>query len=245
MTPENQPELSVCAPAYNEREGIEAVVREWAQVVHAFGRSIEVVVANDGSSDGTGDVLEKLRGEFPWLRVVHLPKNGGYGRALGAAIAASRGRYVATIDSDGQFVLADAKRLLERAEREGLDLVTGYRVAKKDRFLRVFANHALNTIVGVLCGVRLRDSNCALKVARGDVLRAIKLEATGYPLPTEVCVRFHARGCRIVEEPVAHRERPAGQSKLRFARTSWRMLVFLFYLRRRIRLYRKGYLQDV
>lgn len=239
------PDLSVCAPAYNEREGIEAVVRDWNRIVASFGRPCELVVTNDGSSDGTGELLDKLRTEIPILRVVHLAKNGGYGKALGAAIAESRGRYVATIDSDGQFDLADAKRLLERAELDKLDLVTGYRVAKRDSFLRVFANHAQNWLVGVLCGVRLRDSNCALKVARGDALRDVKLDATGYPLPTEICVRLHARGCRLAEEPVSHRERVAGQSKLRFVRTSWRMFVFLLYLRRRIRLYKAGYLQNV
>lgn len=220
-------------------------MREWARVLGSFGRNAEIVVANDGSTDGTGEVLEGLRREIASLNVVHLPKNGGYGRALAAAIAASRGRFVATIDSDGQFDLADAKRLLERIERDSLDLVTGYRRAKKDRWLRVFANHAQNWLVGFLCGVRLRDSNCALKVARGEVLRGLALEATGYPLPTEICVRLYARGCRIAEEPVAHRERVAGASKLRFVRTSWRMLVFLFYLRRRIRMHRAGYLQNV
>jgi glycosyltransferase involved in cell wall biosynthesis len=237
--------LSVCSPAYNEREGIEPVVRDWAQIAAKFGRSVEVVITNDGSTDGTGEALEKLRASVPILRVVHLEKNGGYGRALSAAIAASRGRYVATIDSDGQFDLADALPMLERAEREQIDLVTGYRVAKKDNFMRVFANHAQNALVGFLCGVRLRDSNCALKVVRGDLIRSMKLEATGYPFPTEICVKIHARGHRLAEMPVAHRERAAGQSKLKFLRTSWRMLVFLFYLRKRIRLYRARHIQDI
>ncbi|MBL8692620.1 MAG: glycosyltransferase family 2 protein [Planctomycetes bacterium] len=240
-----QPELSVCAPAYNECEGIEKVVRSWAAMAPSFGHSMEFVVTNDGSTDGTGEILDRLAKEIPLLRVVHLPKNGGYGRALGAAIAASRGRYVATIDSDGQFDLADAKRLLERATRDGADLVSGFRTAKKDSFLRVFANRAQNGLVAFLCGARFQDANCALKVAVGERIRGMKLEATGYPLPTEICVRFAARGHRIVEEPVAHREREAGQSKLRFLRTSWRMFVFMLYLRKRIRLYRGGYLQDV
>ncbi len=239
------PQLSVCAPAYNERDGIERVVRSWAEILGRFGVTAEIVVTNDGSTDGTGDVLEELRADVPALRVVHLPKNGGYGRALGAAIAASRGTWVATIDSDGQFDLAEAKRLMDRAIAEPADLVSGYRVAKKDSFFRVFANRAQNWLVAVLCGARMRDANCALKVARGDLLRAMRLEATGYPLPTEICVRFHARGHRIAEEPVAHREREAGQSKLKVVSTSWRMFVFMLYLRRRIGLYRKGYLQDV
>jgi len=220
-------------------------LRDWAAIAAKFGRTLEIVVTNDGSTDGTGAVLDKLAGEIPILKVVHLQKNGGYGRALSAAIAASRGKYVATIDSDGQFDLADAKNLLERAEKEKCDLVTGYRVAKKDNFARVFANHAQNMLVGILCGARMKDSNCALKVIRGDLIRSMKLEATGYPFPTEICVKIHALGHSIAQEPVAHRDRTAGQSKLKFIRTSWRMLIFLFYLRKRIRLYRGRHLQDL
>lgn len=239
------PELSVCAPAFNERDGIEPVVREWVEILSTFSFVSEIVITNDGSTDGTGEVLNRLSAEIPILRVVHLARNGGYGRALSAAISASRGRYVATIDSDGQFDVTDAKRLLERATRENCELVTGFRVAKKDSVLRVFANHAQNSLVGFLCGVRMRDSNCALKVMKGDLIRSMKLEATGYPFPTEICVRISARGHKIAEEPVAHRERAAGQSKLKFLRTSLRMLVFLFYLRKRIKMFRAGHLQDI
>lgn len=245
MTTAEPPTLSVCAPAYNERDSIEPVLRDWVKILSGFGRSAEIVVTNDGSTDGTGDILTKLAAEIPELRVVNLTKNGGYGRALAAAITASRGKFVITIDSDGQFDLADAKKMLERAERENCDLVTGYRVAKKDSILRVFANHAQNSLVNILCGVKLRDSNCALKVMRGELIRSMKLESTGYPFPTEISVRIGARGHKVVEEPVAHRERTAGQSKLKFLRTVIRMLVFLFYLRKRIRLYKAGHLQDI
>ncbi|MBI3820736.1 MAG: glycosyltransferase family 2 protein [Planctomycetes bacterium] len=245
MTPPEPPALSVCAPAYNECDGIEAVIRDWLAVLGRIGLSFEIVVANDGSTDGTGEILQKLEREIPQLRIVHLTKNGGYGRALTAAIAASRGKFVATIDSDGQFDVADAKKLLDRAERDQCDLVTGYRVAKKDSFLRVLANAGQNTLVNILCGARFRDSNCALKVVRGDLIRSMKLEATGYPFPTEICVRISARGHKIAEEPVSHRERPAGRSKLKFLRTVIRMLIFLFYLRKRIKLYRAGHLQDI
>lgn len=245
VTQTQAPEISVCAPAYNERDSIEPVVRDWVKTLITFGRTAEIVITNDGSSDGTGDILVKLQKEVPALRVVHLTKNGGYGRALSSAIVASRGKFVVTIDSDGQFDLADAKRLIERAERDGCDLVTGYRVAKKDSFFRVFANHAQNSLVNILCGVKLKDSNCALKVVNGELIRSMKLEATGYPFPTEICVRIGARGHKMAQEPVAHRERTAGQSKLKFLRTVIRMLVFLFYLRKRIKLYRAGHLQDI
>src|SRR5204863_660288 len=89
--------LSVAAPCFNEAEAIESVVAEWDGVLAGVPETTEIVLCNDGSTDGTAGVLERLRTRFPRLRVVHNPTNGGYGRALGSAIDATRGEYVATI----------------------------------------------------------------------------------------------------------------------------------------------------
>jgi glycosyltransferase involved in cell wall biosynthesis len=232
--------LSVAAPCYNEADGIEAVVREWDAVLSAQSGSTEIVLCNDGSTDGTGDVLKRLQADFPRLRVVENAVNGGYGRALSCAIAAARGEYVATIDSDGQFELADAFELLEVLERGGYGAVTGWRKGKKDSVLRVLADRCMNLLVRALFGVRLRDTNCALKVIRGDLLRALRIEARGYPTPTEICVRLVSLGCRIGEQGVTHRERTAGMSKLHPLRTAWGFWRFLLYLRRKLKLHRAG-----
>ena len=230
--------LSVAAPCFNEAEGIAAVVAEWDAVLAGAPFASEIVLCNDGSTDGTGAVLEGLRRRSPRLRVVSHAHNGGYGRALRAAIAATRGEYVATIDSDGQFDLADALALLQRVQAERLDGVTGWRRGKKDSLFRVVADRGPNRLVRAMFGVELRDTNCALKVVRGEVLRALAIEARGYPTPTEICVRLAARGVRLGEAGVTHRPRPAGASKLHPWRTAWTMWRYLLYLRHRLRLYR-------
>lgn len=240
MTEGETVRLSVAAPCYNEAEGIEAVVREWDTVLASKSGATEIVLCNDGSTDGTRDVLGRLQTNFPRLRVVDNAVNGGYGRALSCAIAATRGDYVATIDSDGQFDLADAFELLELLERDGYGAVTGWRRGKKDSVLRVLADRGMNLIVRVLFQVRLRDTNCALKVVRGDVLRGLRIEARGYPTPTEICIRLASRGCRIGESGVTHRERAAGMSKLHPLRTAWSFWRFLLYLRRKLKLHRAG-----
>ncbi|MGH7803962.1 MAG: hypothetical protein ACREQJ_06405, partial [Candidatus Binatia bacterium] len=148
------------------------------------------------------------------------------------------GEFVATIDSDGQFDLADAEPLLDALEKEGFDLVTGFRSRKLDTPFRVLANHGLNWIVRLLFRVRLRDTNCALKVARAETLRGLHLESRGWSTPTEVCLRVHARGGRIGEVAVHHRERTSGASKLHPFRTAWALLKFLVYLRIKIALHR-------
>jgi glycosyltransferase involved in cell wall biosynthesis len=200
----------------------------------------EIVLCNDGSTDGTREVLERLRQRFSRLRVVNNPTNGGYGRALSCAIAASRGQYVATIDSDGQFDLSDALRLLDALERGGYDAVTGWRQGKKDSAFRVLADRGMNLLVRIMFGARLRDTNCAIKVVKGDVLRGLRIEARGYPTPTEICLRLAARGCRLGEQGVTHRERAAGFSKLHPFRTAWSFWRFLLYLRRKLKLHRDG-----
>ena len=234
------PKLSVAAPCFNEAEGIAAVVDEWVAVLDAWPHASEIVLCNDGSTDGTYDVLEALRARVPRLRVVHNATNGGYGRALSCAIAATRGAYVATIDSDGQFDLADGIRLLEALERDGADAMTGWRMGKKDSPLRVAADRGMNLLVRALFGTRLRDTNCAIKVVKGELLRGLRIEARGYPTPTEICLRLEARGARLGERGVTHRERAAGMSKLHPFRTAWSFLRFLLYLRTKLKLARAG-----
>jgi glycosyltransferase involved in cell wall biosynthesis len=234
------PTFSIAAPCYNEAEGIEAVLAEWDAVLAARPEESEIVLCNDGSTDGTREVLERLQAPYPRLRVVNNPTNGGYGRALASAVAATRGAYIITIDSDGQFDLADAFALFAELERGDYDGVTGWRRGKKDSVLRILADRCMNLLVRALFGVRLRDTNCALKVVKGDALRALPIEARGYPTPTEICLRLTAGGFRLGELGVTHRERPAGMSKLHPWRTAWSFLRFLVYLRCKLKLYHAG-----
>jgi len=232
------PHLSIAAPCFNEAESIASVVAEWTSVLDGFDRASEIVLCNDGSTDETADVLADLQARQRRLRVVTNAENGGYGRALSTAINATRGTWVATIDSDGQFDLADGLSLLEKAEREGFDCVTGFRERKADTAVRVVADRALNRTVRILFSIDLRDTNCALKVVRGELLRSLRIEARGYPTPTEICVRLRARGARLGEAPVSHRERAGGASKLHPVRTGYDFLRFLIYLRGKLMLHR-------
>jgi glycosyltransferase involved in cell wall biosynthesis len=231
-------QLSIAAPCFNEAESIEAVVAAWDEVLARAPLTSEIVICNDGSTDGTAAALERLRRRFPRLRVVSFESNGGYGRALSAAIGTTRGEHVVTIDSDGQFDLADGLALLTELRAGGHDCVTGYRLGKKDNLFRVAMDRGLNLLVWALLGVRLRDTNCALKAAKGEVLRGLRIEARGYPTPTEIVVRLYARGCRVGEKGVAHLPRAVGASKLHPWRTAWGMFRFLLYLRGKLKLFR-------
>jgi len=238
-------ELSVVAPVYNEADGIERVVRHWFEVLTRSGVRAEIVLTDDGSTDGTGEILERLAAEIPVLRVLSYSPNHGYGFALQQAILASRGEVVVTIDSDGQFDLADFPRLLALYRARSLDFVTGYRESKRDSPMRVAADRGLNLVVRSLFPIQLRDTNCAMKLIRGDLARSLRIEARGYPTPTEITLKLVAMGASTAEAPVTHAVRPAGRSKLEVLPTSVAMLRLLLYLRRKIRLYRAGILQTL
>jgi len=235
--------LSITAPAYNERENIETMVTYWQGVFAGDGISGEIVIGEDGSTDGTKQVLAELQTRFSSLVVVDHATNRGYGHALSSAIARSQGDYVLTIDSDGQFDAAEYRLLLEEMGK-GYDVVTGYRRRKQDSILRVIADRVLNLIIRVLFRLPLRDTNCALKLFKGDVARRLKVEARGYPTPTELLVRAQTLGYRIGEVGITHHERAGGTSKLKAFRTSWHMLLFLAYLKYEQILFRLNVIND-
>ncbi|MEM4724864.1 MAG: glycosyltransferase family 2 protein [Candidatus Hadarchaeum sp.] len=228
--------LSITAPAYNERENIAKMVTYWESIFARDGIQGEIVIGDDGSTDGTKDILRELQGKYDNLVVVDHAVNQGYGVALSSAIAHSQGEYVLTIDSDGQFDAAEYTLLLAEMNK-GYDVVTGYRHRKQDQPLRVIADRVLNLIVRLLFRLSLRDTNCALKLLRGDVARRLTIEARGYPTPTELLVRARTLGYRIGEVGITHYERAGGKTKLKALRTSWHMLLFLLYLKYKQMLY--------
>lgn len=252
------PFISFTMPAYNEEDNIERTVSECVEVFKAMNMPVdpaklsdktekwsEIVVTNDCSRDKTGEILSRLQERIPGLVVVtHLEKNQGYGRALGDAIKASRGEWVATIDSDGQFDPGNLPDLVSGIT-ENIDCVAGYRMKKQDSFMRVFADRGLNMIVRTLFGIRHRDTNCAFKLIRGDIIRKLNIETNGFQTPTEIVLKLNALGYRLAERGVSHRQREEGKSKLKVVKTSIDFLRFLFYLRNKIILYRKGILANL
>lgn len=236
--------LSICAPAYNEEASIEQVLRDWERILAEGGVSAEIVIANDGSQDRTGELLTRLQQEFSNLVVVTHQVNGGYGRALRSAMAAARGSYIVTIDSDGQFDVAEWRQLHDELVRGDYDLVTGYRHAKQASWIHVLADRSLNRLIRLLFGIDLHDTNCALKLLKGDVAHQLGGEAMGYPTPTEFHIRAQTLGFRTGEVRITHRDRLGGTSKLKAFRTSWQMILFLMYLKYKQWLYRHRILAE-
>ncbi len=233
--------LSIIMPAYNEESNIETTIRAAHKVLAGMGVEGEIVVTNDGSRDRTQELLERLSGDYPNLVVVNHQKNLGYGAALKSAVQASKGEYVATIDSDGQFDISELPTFFA-PHPNGNAVVTGYRKKKQDTAFRVAANRGLNMFITVLFGARLTDINCAFRVYRGDALRSINIESRGYQAPSEIILKMMMLGAGVKEVAVSHYARSGGQSKLRPFRTIAQMSAFLIYLKMKTVLFRKGML---
>ena len=238
------PLLSFIMPAHNEEDVIEDTVKKCLETIEKEGFEGEVIVANDGSVDGTGEIMDRLAGEHENVQVYHLKQNGGYGVAMRRALGITRGRYVATLDSDGQFDPADAIKLLRKAE-EGHVCVTGFRGKKKDSLFRVIGNYVFNLMVRLFCGVDFKDSQCAIKVVEGDFFRQLPLESKGYMFPTEVVFKSRHSGKNVAEMEVSHFARTGGASSLKFLKTSVDMFLFLIYIRIKLLIYRRKLIEGL
>ncbi len=206
-------ELSVLIPAYNEEDCLGALVRETACVLHGLGKSFEILVTDDGSSDRTPRLLHDLRAEIAELRAIRLPTNSGQSAALLVGIRAARGRIFVTLDADGQNDPADIPALL--AGLESCDLCCGYRVRRQDVWSKRIGSRLANAVRNRVLRETIRDTGCTLKAFRSEWAAHLPLQFRG--LHRFIPALLAMAGARIAEFPVHHRPRAAGQSKY----TNW------------------------
>jgi glycosyltransferase involved in cell wall biosynthesis len=200
--------LSVVLPCFDEVENVAAAVAQAHTAAEAHALRHEVVVVDDGSSDGTDTVAAALAGADPRVRVVTHEVNRGYGAAVRSGFAATRAEWVLLTDGDLQFDLSELGDLVALAPDH--DLVAGYRIDRADPAGRRAAARAWNALVRRSFGVAVRDVDCAFKLVRGDRLRALPLTSDGAMISTELVVLAQRSGWRIAEVGVHHRPRTAG-----------------------------------
>jgi glycosyltransferase involved in cell wall biosynthesis len=202
--------VDVILPAYNERDNIQAAIAEVHSVFSGLVEEHRVIVVDDGSMDGTDELLRTLAMRDRKLQVVRHRKNRGYGAALRSGFKEASSEWVFFTDSDRQFDLAEFRLLLEKAPCA--DIVSGYRALRRDPFLRVLLAFIFNLATRTFLSVSVRDTNCAFKLIRSDVLERIVLESEGALINAELLIKAARLGARIVEVPVTHRPRLAGRA---------------------------------
>lgn len=223
------PDLSLVAPVYNEKEGIADFLVEADRELRALNRTYEIVCADDGSSDGSREILLKAKAKYPALRVVCLKGNHGQTAAFDAGIKAARGRVIVLIDADMQNDPADIGKLLEALEGPGKPTVAaGRRVKRNDSWLRRVSSKIANAVRIRLSGDPIKDTGCSLKAFRADVLKRVKLYSGMHRFLTTL---IRMEGGTVVEVPVNHRPRTKGQAKYGVWNRVFRAFVDLFAVR--------------
>jgi glycosyltransferase involved in cell wall biosynthesis len=221
--------VSILVPVHNEQESIVACYEELTTVLAEWERSYEIVFVNDGSSDGTGRLLDGLARDDARVRVIHFRANYGQTAAVTAAIDYSRGSILVPMDADLQNDPADIPALVRKLE-DGYDVVSGWRKDRHDAFSRVLPSRCANWLISRVSGVALHDYGCSLKAYRRDVIADVRLYGEMHRF---IPIYAHMSGGRVTEMVVGHRPRKNGKSKYgleRIFKVVLDLLVVKFFL---------------
>lgn len=221
-----EPDLSVVVPLYNEEESLPVLAAEIAAALDPLPLSYEVLYVDDGSTDGSPWVLERLAARDPRVRRIRLAKNSGLSAGLAAGIRHARGPLVATLDADLQNDPADIPRMLEALP--GVDVVCGIRQKRRDDWLRRVSSKVANAVRNWATEESVTDVGCTLRVARREHLVEVAF-FTGIHRFLPTLLKMH--GARIREIPVHHRPRRFGKAKYNLRNRIWKALVDLWAVR--------------
>jgi len=220
-------DLSIVVPALNESEALPRLLEEIAAVCESLEVAWEAIVVDDGSTDGSMELVERLAAQRPQIRGVRLRRNFGKSAALAAGFEHSRGERIVTIDGDGQDDPADIPALLAELDR-GADLVGGWKRERRDPLSRRLASRVFNRVTAWATGVSMHDMNCGLKAYRGECARSLDVYGE---LHRYVPVLAVQQGWRVGELPVNHRPRRHGRSRFgleRYFRGAFDLLTVVF-----------------
>ncbi len=203
-------DISVLAPAYNEQESLPELCRALNETLSGTGKSYEIIIADDGSTDDSLSILKGLKSKIPQLRVLSLSRRSGQTAAMEAGFRAARGKYVVTIDADLQNDPADIPAMSELLETDKADMVNGHRHKRQDSWLRLVSTKIANSVRNRLLHESVADSACSLKAYKREIIPTLKLFDGLHRFLTSI---VKMNGFRVLEIPVNHRPRTRGQAK--------------------------------
>lgn len=224
--------LSVFFPCYNEKDSVCALTEKAVSVAGTICDNFEVILVDDGSADGTAELIDKLASEHPSVRAVHHPQNQGYGAALQSGFRAATKDYIFYTDGDGQFDLNELHVLAPLIV--DCDIVSGYRLNRQDGMLRKLNAFCWTRLVCFLFKLNLKDIDCAFKLYKREIFEQIEMHSTGALIDTEILARAVRKGYTIAQVGVHHYPRTAGQSTGANLKVILRAFKELFKLRKQI-----------
>ena len=208
--PEQEPQsISVFFPCYNEAENIRPLVEKTISVLRELTDDFEIILVNDGSTDGTTEIIDSLTAGSQTVRAVHHETNLGYGAALQSGFRAAAKELVFYTDGDAQFDIAELPQLLPLIKE--YDIVSCYRLNRRDNLIRKLNAWCWTKFVCMMFGMKIRDIDCAFKLFKRKIFDDIQMHSTGALIDTEILARAKRKGYTITQLGVHHYRRQAGR----------------------------------
>lgn len=218
--------LSVVVPAYNEEKNLLPLYNEIQAALGLAAISFEIIFVNDGSTDSTRNVIDKLAAENQEVKAVHLEKNSGQSFATMQGFQAAQGEYITLLDADLQNDPLDILKMMPLLNSE-IQGVCGWRRNRKDTKIFVVSSKVANTLIRFMFGLRVHDSGCSLRVVNANYLKEIRYFKNFHRY---IPILLHLKGVQLAEIEVNHRWRNEGQSNYSIFK-SLRVIKELIYLR--------------
>jgi glycosyltransferase involved in cell wall biosynthesis len=224
--------ITVFFPCHNEQDNIARVADQAVKVLEDLSADYEVIVVDDGSTDDTPRIADRIAAANPRLRVIHHPQNQGYGAALQSGFRAATKDLVFYTDGDGQFDISEMPPLLPLLAE--YDIVSCYRLNRRDNLIRKLNGWLWTRAICLAFAMKIRDVDCAFKLFKRPIFDRIKMESTGALIDTEILARAIRKGYRVTQKGVHHYPRTAGRQTGANLRVILRAFKELLRLRRRI-----------
>ncbi len=204
--------LSIFFPAYNDSGTIASLVITALRTARTLTPDHEVIVVNDGSKDGTAEILAELASIYPQVRIVTHETNRGYGGALRSGFASATRELIFYTDGDAQYDPAEMAALWRRFD-DSVDLVNGYKISRSDPLHRIVIGRVYHHMVKILFGLTVRDVDCDFRMMRRSIFETVHLEKNSGVICLEMMKKITDGGFRIAEVPVHHYHRAYGKSQ--------------------------------
>jgi glycosyltransferase involved in cell wall biosynthesis len=206
----SNPDISVVVPVYNEVNNLRILYEELVSVLTGLKLSYELIFIDDGSQDGSLEVLKQLKAGDPNVTVIQFRRNFGQTAAFAAGFDYARGNLIVTLDADGQNNPMDIPLLLDKMKQEDCDLVIGRRMNRQEPFIRRLLSNTANRIISRSTHVYVHDRGCSLKLFKKDLAKSIRLYGQLHRYLPELASMI---GAKVAEVPTVDRKRRSGKSK--------------------------------
>ena len=224
--------LSVFFPCYNEKDSVRPLTEKALSIAATLCDDVEIILVDDGSTDGTSELIDELAADHSQVHAVHHSQNQGYGAALQSGFRAASKEYVFYTDGDEQFDINEIVAFLPLIKQ--CDIVSGYRLNRQEGPLRKFNAFCWTKLVCFLFDLKLRDIDCAFKLYKREIFDTIEMRSTGALIDTEILARAVRKGYTIKQIGVHHYPRMSGQDTGSNINVILRAFKELFKLRKEI-----------